>query len=64
MAMAEAVWQAGARAGSEMLGTVSALQHWQPDRDDEGVCSGVSGLWRWQLALGRLWRFLVDLQSY
>jgi hypothetical protein len=63
MAMAEAVRPAGARAGSEVLGTASALKHWRPDRVDEGVCGGVSGLWRWQLALGRLWIFLVILQS-
>jgi hypothetical protein len=62
-AMAEAVRPAGARAGSEVLGTASALQHWRPDCVDEGVCGGVSGLWRWQLALDRLWIFLVILQS-
>jgi hypothetical protein len=63
-AMAMAVWLAGARAGSEVLGTASALQHWRPDSVDEGVCGGVSGLWRWwwQLALGKLLKFLVTLQ--
>jgi hypothetical protein len=63
MAMVEAVRPAGARAGSEVLGTASAQQHWRPDRVDEGVCGGVSGLWRWKLALGRLGRFLEVLQS-
>ncbi len=63
MAMAEAARPAGARAGSEVLGTAGAQQHWRPDRVDEGVCGGVSGLWRWKLALGRLGRFLEVLQS-
>ncbi len=45
-AMVEVVWPAGARAGSEVLGTVSALQHWRPVHVDVGICGGVSGLWR------------------
>jgi hypothetical protein len=53
-AMAEVVRPAGARAGSEVLGTASALQHWRSVHVDEGVCGGVSGLWRWRLALGKL----------
>jgi hypothetical protein len=59
---AEAVRPAGARAGSEVHGMASALQHWRPDRIDGGICGGVSGLRRWWLALGKLWRFLVGLQ--
>jgi hypothetical protein len=53
------------RRGSGQIcgaGTASALQHWRPDHVDEGVCGGVSGLWR--LALGKLWRFLVFLQCW
>jgi phage shock protein PspC (stress-responsive transcriptional regulator) len=46
-----------------VLGTAIALQHWRPDRVDEGVCGGVSGLWRWKLALGRLEIFLEALQN-
>jgi hypothetical protein len=53
MAGAEAVRPAGAWARSEVLGTAKALQHWRPDRVDEGVCGGVSGLRRWRLALGK-----------
>jgi hypothetical protein len=45
-AMAEVVRPAGARAGSEVLGMVSALQNWRPVHVDVGVCGGVSGLWR------------------
>jgi hypothetical protein len=52
-AMAEVVRPAGARAGSEVLGTANVLQHWRADLVDEGVCGGVSGLWRWRLALGK-----------
>jgi hypothetical protein len=58
MVVAEAVRLAGARAGSEALGTVRALRHWRPGRDDEGVCSGVFGLRRWRLVLGTLMIFL------
>jgi hypothetical protein len=54
MVRAEVVWPAGAWARSEVLGTVNALQHWQPDRVNEGVCNGVSGLRRWRLALDKL----------
>ncbi len=63
MAMAEAARPAGARAGSEVLGTAIALQRWRPDRVDEGVCGSVSGLWRWKLALGMLKILLEVLQS-
>jgi hypothetical protein len=53
MVRAEAVRPVGAWAGYEVLGTASALQHWRPDCVDEGVCGGISGLSRWQLALGK-----------
>jgi hypothetical protein len=62
MAMAEVVRPAGAQAGSEVLRTASALQHWRPDRIEEGVCGSISRLWRWRLALGKLWSFLVFLK--
>ncbi len=54
MVRAEAVRPARARAGSEVLGMANALQHWQPDRADEGICGAVSGLRRWRLALDKL----------
>ncbi len=53
MAEEEAVQPAGARAGSEVLGAAKAPQRQRPDRNDEGVCSGVSGLRQWRLALDR-----------
>jgi hypothetical protein len=31
-----------------VLGTAKALQHWQPDCVDEGVCGGVFVLRRWR----------------
>jgi hypothetical protein len=37
MVGAEAVRPAGARDGSEVLGTAKALQHWRPGRVDEGA---------------------------
>jgi hypothetical protein len=58
MVVAEAVRLAGGRAGSEALGTVRALWHWRPGRDDEGACGGVFGLRRWRLVLGTLTIFL------
>ncbi len=54
---------AGARARSAMVlpglaemehGAVIALQHWWPDRLDEGDGGGVSGLWRCRLEGGKL----------
>jgi hypothetical protein len=39
----EAVRPAGARAGYEVLGAAALPQDQRPDRDDEGVCGGVSG---------------------
>jgi hypothetical protein len=56
MVEAEAIRPAGARAGSDALGTERALQHWRPGRDDEGACGGVFGLRR--LILGTLTIFL------
>jgi hypothetical protein len=53
MAEEEAVRPAGARAESEVLRAAKALQRQRPDRVDEGVSGGVSGLKRWRLALGR-----------
>ncbi len=39
-----AVRPAGARAGSEVLRTATALQQWRSDRVDKGICSSVSRL--------------------
>jgi hypothetical protein len=58
MVVAEAVRLVGARAGSEALGTVGALRHWRPGRDDEGACGGVFVLRRWRLVLGTSTIFL------
>jgi hypothetical protein len=49
----EAVRPPGARAGSEVLETAALPQDQRPDRDEEGVCGGVSGLRRWRLAIDR-----------
>jgi hypothetical protein len=58
MVEAEAVQPAGARAGSDALGTERALQSWRPGRNDEGACGGVFSLRRWRLILGTLTIFL------
>ncbi len=58
MAEEEAVRPAGARAESEVLGAASLPQGRRPDRDDEGVCGGISGSRQWRLVLDRLSRFL------
>ncbi len=63
MVGAMAVWPAGTQAGSEVLRAATALQHWRPDCDDEGVCGSISGLRRWWLEFGKLARFLGVLQS-
>jgi hypothetical protein len=54
MVEAEAVRPAGARAGSEVLWPIRAIQRWLPGRDDEGVF----GLRRWRLVYGTLTIFL------
>jgi hypothetical protein len=53
MAEEEAVRPAGAWARSEVLGAATSPQRQRPDRDNEGVCGGVSGPRRWRLALDR-----------
>jgi hypothetical protein len=49
----EAVRPAGARAGSEVLGAAALPQDQRPDRNDEGICGGVSGPRQWRLAIDR-----------
>ncbi len=62
-ARAVAIRVAGARAGSVAVppglaerehGAVMAVQHWWPDRVNEGDGGGVPGLWRWRLVDGKL----------
>jgi hypothetical protein len=62
-ARAVAIQVAGAQAGSAAVppelaerehGAVMAVQHWWPDRVDEGDGGGVPGLWQRRLVDGKL----------